>query len=76
MSSYRKISLEQIYEVVRQIVDRFNPQSVILFGSCAYGEPGPESDVDLSVVMDTPLKEIDQAVEICRHIQCDFPKNT
>ncbi|WP_448592433.1 nucleotidyltransferase domain-containing protein [Thermoflexus hugenholtzii] len=73
MSSYREINLEQIYEVVRQIVDQFNPQSVILFGSYAYGEPGPESDVDLLVVMDTPLKEIDQAVEICRHIRCDFP---
>jgi predicted nucleotidyltransferase len=73
MIAGRKISLEEIYEVVQQIVDKFHPQSIILFGSYAYGQPEPWSDVDLLVIMDTPLKEIDQAVEICRSIRCDFP---
>lgn len=73
MIAGRKISLEEIYEVVQQIVDKFHPQSIILFGSYAYGQPEPWSDVDLLVIMDTPLKEIDQAVEICRSICCDFP---
>jgi len=73
MSINRKANIEEIYEIVQQIVEQFHPQSVILFGSYAYGEPGPESDVDLLVVMDTPLKEVDQAVEICRHVRCSFP---
>jgi predicted nucleotidyltransferase len=73
MIAGRKISLEEIYEVVQQIVDKFHPQSIILFGSYAYGQPEPWSDVDLLVIMDTPLKEIDQAIEICRSIRCDFP---
>ena len=61
MSINRKANIEEIYEIVQQIVEQFHPQSVILFGSYAYREPGPESDVDLLVVMDTPLKEVDQA---------------
>ncbi len=46
------VNLEGIQKVVRQIVKRFHPQRVILFGSHAYGEPTEESDVDLLVVMD------------------------
>lgn len=36
---------------VDQVVRRFRPASVILFGSYAYGKPTEESDVDLMVVM-------------------------
>jgi predicted nucleotidyltransferase len=36
---------------VRRIVERFDPEQIILFGSAARGEAGPESDVDLLVVM-------------------------
>ena len=37
--------------MVRRIVERFNPEKVILFGSYARGTAGPDSDVDLLVVM-------------------------
>lgn len=30
-----------------------NPQKIVLFGSYAYGNPDPDSDVDLLVVVDT-----------------------
>lgn len=58
--------------VVRQIVEQFDPERVILFGSHAYGEPGPESDVDLMVVMETPHRQAEQAVRICRAIESPF----
>jgi len=70
--SHRKVSAETIEAVVRQIVERFRPERIILFGSYAYGQPGPASDVDLLVVMDTSLKEVDQAVLICREIEYHF----
>lgn len=41
----------QIQEMVRRIVRQFRPERVILFGSHARGEAGPDSDVDLLVVM-------------------------
>ncbi len=40
-----------ILEMVRRIADQFDPHKVILFGSYARGMAGPDSDVDLLVVM-------------------------
>lgn len=40
-------------DITRQIVERFQPDKVVLFGSYAYGEPHIYSDVDLLVVMDS-----------------------
>lgn len=40
-----------IARMVRRIVDRFDPERIILFGSHARGNAGPDSDVDLLVVM-------------------------
>jgi len=37
--------------MVQRIVRRFRPERVILFGSHARGEAGPDSDVDLLIVM-------------------------
>lgn len=45
--------LPLVRETVRQIVERFEPHRIILFGSLAYGTPHPDSDVDLLVVMPT-----------------------
>ena len=38
--------------VVEKIVDRFAPERVVLFGSHARGDAGPDSDVDLFIEMD------------------------
>lgn len=40
----------------RFIVEEFHPRRIILFGSFARGNPGPESDVDLLVIKDKPVK--------------------
>ncbi len=37
--------------LVRSIVQAVNPLRIILFGSAARGEGGPESDLDLLIVM-------------------------
>lgn len=42
-----------IRHMVNRIVQQFRPEKVILFGSHARGEAGPDSDVDLLVVMPT-----------------------
>jgi predicted nucleotidyltransferase len=39
-------------ELLAQIVRRLDPVRVILFGSHARGEAGPDSDLDLLVVLD------------------------
>ncbi len=67
-----RIPQEAIDEVVQLIAEKFHPQKIILFGSYARGKPRPESDVDLLVIMKTPLKEVEQAIEICQQIDYRF----
>lgn len=43
-------------EMVRRIVEGFDPEKIILFGSQARGDAGPDSDIDLLVVMETESK--------------------
>jgi predicted nucleotidyltransferase len=47
------VPMSAIRRLARQIAERFHPDKIILFGSYAYGTPGPDSDVDLLVVMPT-----------------------
>ena len=67
----RRIPQKAIDQVVEQIVEKFKPQKIILFGSYARGNPRPESDVDLLVVMNTS-KESKQSLEIRRHLGVMF----
>jgi len=53
-----------IKTLVSHIVAQFNPEMIILFGSYAYGNPRPESDIDFLVVMDTPEGELETSVAI------------
>jgi uncharacterized protein len=39
--------------MVDRIVAEFHPLKVYLFGSHAWGNPSPDSDIDLMVVMDS-----------------------
>ncbi|MEK7172547.1 MAG: nucleotidyltransferase domain-containing protein [Patescibacteria group bacterium] len=41
---------EKIKEVSQKIAKEFKPEKIILFGSRAWGEPSPDSDVDLLVI--------------------------
>jgi predicted nucleotidyltransferase len=53
-----------IDDAVKRIVEQFHPAKIILFGSRARGSVGPDSDVDLLVVMDVEGSKRRQAVEI------------
>jgi predicted nucleotidyltransferase len=44
---------EKLKEVITKIVSAFHPERIILFGSHAWGTPGPDSDVDLFIIKET-----------------------
>lgn len=46
----RPIAQKALDEIVRRIVEVAAPEKIILFGSAARGEVGPNSDIDLLVV--------------------------
>ena len=55
---------DSLDEMVRRIVERFNPDRIILFGSRARGTAGPDSDADLLVVMPVSGSKRKQAAQI------------
>jgi predicted nucleotidyltransferase len=67
-----RIPQEAIDYVVWQIAEKFQPLKIILFGSYAYGTPRPESDVDVLVIMDSPLKESELSFQIRKSIEYNF----
>jgi predicted nucleotidyltransferase len=58
-------------DVVAMIARQFHPQRIVLFGSRAYGVPGRDSDVDLMVIMDAPLRPVDQAATIRERLELE-----
>ena len=59
-----KITQPLIRRMVKRIVQHFDPEQVILFGSQARGDAGPDSDVDLLVVMRVKGNRLEKEVEI------------
>ena len=47
-------------ELLDPVVAYFNPRRVIVFGSVARGDAGPDSDIDLLVIVDddTPAEKV------------------
>jgi len=68
-----KVSREEIEKFVEEIVKKFQPEKIILFGSYGYGKPDEESNVDLFVIMNTKKSSIAQKVEIRMEIERNFP---
>ncbi len=68
----KRIPDQVIQEIIRRIAERFSPKKILLFGSYASNQPKPESDLDLLIVLDTSIREIQQALEIRQYINVDF----
>ncbi len=66
------VTLRAMRRYVRQLLEQFDPDQIILFGSHAYGTLNAESDVDLLVVMPT-RNPLDQALKIRLAISAPFP---
>ncbi len=54
----------KIRQMVRRIIDGFDPDRIILFGSQARGDAGPDSDVDLLVVLPVHGSTLEKAIQI------------
>jgi predicted nucleotidyltransferase len=46
---------EVLPEIVRRLVAEFDPEQIFLFGSRAWGQPAPDSDYDLMVILTESL---------------------
>jgi uncharacterized protein len=70
-SARRTATQIQIGRMVKRIVKQFDPEQIILFGSQAREDAGPDSDVDLLVVMAFEGSKLEKCLEI-RGVLHDF----
>ncbi len=66
---FEPVTPRKIRAVVDKIVQDFNPEKVVLFGSYAYGKPTIDSDVDMLVVMKSNERPAARAAKIYAAIQ-------
>lgn len=61
---------KEVQKTIQGILDKlltsYAPQKVILFGSYAYGNPGPGSDIDLLIIKETSERFVDRWVTVRR----------
>ncbi len=59
-----EITEKVIQEIKNRIVDYFQPEKIILFGSYGYGKPRIDSDVDLLIIKEDVKSKRKEAVRI------------
>ena len=67
------IDEQRIRELCERIVQEFQPDKIILFGSYAFGTPTPDSDVDMLVVLPFTGKNFRKSLEILNRTNPNFP---
>ena len=66
MSSQTEMGATIIEGVLDKLVAEYAPEKVVLFGSYAYGNPGPDSDIDLLIIKQTSERFFDRCFAVRR----------
>ncbi len=66
------VTEELLRQITRRIVEQFQPEAVILFGSYAWGRPHQHSDVDLLVIMDSDEPQVKREVRVLQACRVPF----
>jgi predicted nucleotidyltransferase len=63
---------KMLAEIVQSVVEAAQPDKIILFGSAARGEMGPNSDIDLLVIKSGKFNHWRLLTSIYRHLRGDL----
>lgn len=65
---------KEVQNITRQIIEKYKPEKIILFGSAARGEKHQDSDADFLIIKkETPLYGADRIRELSRLIHRNIP---
>src|SRR6184192_1885767 len=64
-----RVKRKVLADVVRRVVEAAQPEKIILFGSAARGEMGPNSDLDLLVIKGGKFHRRRLTTAIYRHLR-------
>jgi uncharacterized protein len=64
----------EIERITAQLVEKYRPEKIILFGSAARGDSTLDSDLDFLIIKkDTPYRGRDRMIEVSRLIDRNLP---
>lgn len=66
-------SQKEIKSITKQIVEKYMPEKIILFGSFAYGKPKQSSDVDLLIIKKNRKKRVERIKEVLMKVKSNLP---
>ncbi len=64
-----RVQRRVLADVIRRVVEAADPEKIILFGSAARGEMGPDSDIDLLVIKAGKFNRWRLTTAIYRHLR-------
>ena len=64
-----RVKRQVLADVIRRVVEAADPEKIILFGSAARGEMGPDSDIDLLVIKGGKFHRWRVTTAIHRHLR-------
>jgi predicted nucleotidyltransferase len=71
-----KVPQEVLDELVQRIVEAVHPVRIVLFGSAARGTMGPDSDLDVLVVVPDGMHRRDTSAQVYRCLRrLPYPKD-
>lgn len=57
---------KELERLIRPLIEKYEPQEIVLFGSYAYGNPTRDSDLDLLIVKETSESPFMRRVTVSR----------
>jgi predicted nucleotidyltransferase len=70
----RELEVE-LARIVRILIERYQPEKIILFGSLASGRVHEWSDMDLCIIKETEKRFVDRGFEVAQLFDSEMPVN-
>ena len=65
---------KEIQNITQQLIKKYKPQKIILFGSAVRGKFGPDSDLDFAIIKkDVPINGIERRWQVRNLINKTIP---
>lgn len=55
---------KEIQSITKQLIEKYQPEKIILFGSAARGEFGPDSDLDFLIIKNDSRRNLEVEQEL------------
>ncbi len=65
--------MDRVHKVI-ECLKRYDPEQIIIFGSCARGESDEQSDIDVVLIKQTEKRFLDRLIEAAKCLDNDLGK--